>query len=560
MLYQDCTLENMTLYDYEVSLHNKVHGTKNLKEALSNHLLSFFLSLSSTTGVVGSRGQANYSAANTYLDSVANSAPKSSQSHYVTVDIGMVHGSDVNETTSTMHNLTRQGLTTIEMKELIMLLEYAISPECKRSGCNQIVSGIEAASIARVNIPNSNARSAMFSDMLQDVTTGPRSTVEEEAVALKDSITEAKDMQEVHGAAIKSMSKKLTEIVASSDHPIDPESSMTSLGLDSLITMELRSWISKEFAAVVSTAEILDHSTLRALAEHVVTISETVKKAFVATDEIKGEASDESELSAQTSSPHVHRANYEELPTLPFPGLHGTMRQMQTSRESFMTPPEQERLQQVIDHFCAPSGAGTRLQQRLLERSQDVNLAHWQEGLYSEPIYLARRESLYPNTIFFAGHLVRDDVAHSQARRAAIISAVAFNFKQRLKTGLVSPDTLNEEPLSMSTWKWLFNGSREPRNGVDKMRLWRGDNLIVLRRGHVFMISLKAANGEPVSVADLEATFVELMAASEETIPAIATLTSEDRDTWAKVRSFSTFHLPPSRGVSSVPWYLELLS
>ncbi|KAI9665472.1 MAG: Type I Iterative PKS [Alyxoria varia] len=534
VVLKDCTLENMTIHDYEVSLHNKVHGTKNLNDIFSNPSLAFFLSLSSTTGVVGSRGQANYSAANTYLDSFANAAPKTSAAHYVTVDIGMVRGSDVNETTSTVNNLTRQGLTTIEMKELMTLLEYAISPECRDSGCNQVVSGIESASIARVNIPNSNAKSAMFSDMWQDVATESGPTEDRDVVAFQELVSEAEDMQEVHRAAIKSISRKLTKIVVSPDRSIDPESSMTDLGLDSLVTMELRNWINKEFQAAVSASDVLDQPTLGALAEHVISISEMVKKAFGNTGEGKGEASNEPDSSLPPSHSHGDRDDNEDLSTLPVPDLHYTMRQMRESRESFMTPTEHKRLRQIIDDFCAPSGSGTRLQQRLIERSQQ---GHWQQGLYREPIYLARRESPYPNTIFFAGHLVNGDIVHSQARRAAIISSAALRFKQRLEEGLVSPDVLNEESLSMFTWQWLFNGSREPRDGVDKIRSWHGDYLIVLRRGHVFKINLQTKMGQAASVADLEATFVALTGTSEEAVPAIATLTSDNRETWAKTRN-----------------------
>ncbi|CAH0024600.1 unnamed protein product, partial [Clonostachys rhizophaga] len=74
MIMQDKPLELMTLDDYHTAISAKVMGTKNLHQASEDMQCSlhFFVMLSSTSGIVGNKGQGNYAAANTFLDAFAS--------------------------------------------------------------------------------------------------------------------------------------------------------------------------------------------------------------------------------------------------------------------------------------------------------------------------------------------------------------------------------------------------------------------------------------------------------------------------------------------------------
>lgn len=64
----------MTHDDYHTAIHAKVAGTWNLHRGIlqgQSQPLDFFTSLSSISGVVGNKGQANYVAANTFLGAFA---------------------------------------------------------------------------------------------------------------------------------------------------------------------------------------------------------------------------------------------------------------------------------------------------------------------------------------------------------------------------------------------------------------------------------------------------------------------------------------------------------
>ncbi|KAK3361806.1 polyketide synthase, partial [Lasiosphaeria ovina] len=70
MVLRDVLLESMKHEDYEQVIRPKVSDTWNVHNALENSgvKLDYFVVLSSAAGILGSRGQGAYAAANTFLD------------------------------------------------------------------------------------------------------------------------------------------------------------------------------------------------------------------------------------------------------------------------------------------------------------------------------------------------------------------------------------------------------------------------------------------------------------------------------------------------------------
>lgn len=71
---QDKPFETMTIDDFRTTISNKVQGTWNLHNSSIAHKspISFFTLLSSISGVLGQKGQANYAAANVFMDAFAS--------------------------------------------------------------------------------------------------------------------------------------------------------------------------------------------------------------------------------------------------------------------------------------------------------------------------------------------------------------------------------------------------------------------------------------------------------------------------------------------------------
>ena len=87
--------ENMNYEDFLMAASPKIQGSWNLHELLPKDM-DFFVELSSSTGVVGNQGQANYAAGNTYEDALAHY--RSAQGlPAVSLDLGMIRGVGVVE-------------------------------------------------------------------------------------------------------------------------------------------------------------------------------------------------------------------------------------------------------------------------------------------------------------------------------------------------------------------------------------------------------------------------------------------------------------------------------
>lgn len=73
MVLRDRPCETMTHEDYRTTISNKVSGMWNLHNTClkTKQPLEIFTLLSSISGIVGQKGQANYSAANVFLDAFA---------------------------------------------------------------------------------------------------------------------------------------------------------------------------------------------------------------------------------------------------------------------------------------------------------------------------------------------------------------------------------------------------------------------------------------------------------------------------------------------------------
>ena len=85
---QDVMLENMTHEEFQLAIRPKIQGSWNLHELLPKDL-DHFIMLSSATGVLGNRAQANYAAGNTFQDALAHFRRQQGLAA-TTIDVGAV--------------------------------------------------------------------------------------------------------------------------------------------------------------------------------------------------------------------------------------------------------------------------------------------------------------------------------------------------------------------------------------------------------------------------------------------------------------------------------------
>jgi hypothetical protein len=140
----------MSLDDYHTAVHAKLQGTWNLHYAslAQKKPLDFFTLLSSISGIVGNKGQANYSAANTFLDAFATYRREVLGLPATSVDLGMIEdvGYIAEQNPDLESRFDKKQWTPINEGSLRRILSYSVyqqeSDPLNLASCAQLITGI----------------------------------------------------------------------------------------------------------------------------------------------------------------------------------------------------------------------------------------------------------------------------------------------------------------------------------------------------------------------------------------------------------------------------------
>ena len=532
----------MTFDDFQVPLQTKMSGTHHLSEAFKDSSLDFFIMLSSLSGLVGSRGQANYAAGNTFQDALAQ-YHTTSKTHYIALNLGMIEGTNAYHDSmgqARVRNLIRQGWVPVKIAEVLAFVDYAMSPQVRSHSCCQAAIGIDGKSIHEADNPTPAMKSAMFTHVRGSYDSKGLSEKSSANTTVKESIIAAGSVIQVEQIINSAISQRLSKLTMLDPDSIDLEAPLSDYGLDSLTAAELKNWMHRDMEAPLQASEILDEPSISSLSMKVASRSKLVSKSSSGSLKLKAVNKDERPQVAKPD-PSQKPLEVDEsppktsfgFPRLPLPELKDTVDLYLRSASPFLSDKEVERTSLAARAF--QEELGQKLQKRLLERYRDPGIDGWQHDLQVNAVYLKRRDPIHPYGTFYSSHHLTDP-PHSQAERAAVISAAAYEFKQRLDTNRIEQDCLNGESTCMQSLKWLFNTTRHPGIDIDKVCKYPGNNyLVALRRGRIFKIKLEES-GRGVSYLTLKRKFEAVLEQSMENLPSIATLSADKRDNWAKLQ------------------------
>ncbi|CZR67900.1 probable 6-methylsalicylic acid synthase [Phialocephala subalpina] len=280
MVLKDKPYETMTVDDFRTSIHAKVQGTWNLHDAsveLLKQPLDFFTMLSSISGVVGREGQANYAAANTFLDAFA-SYRQSQGLRANAVDLGMIV--DVGYIAEDQNGLEDRFDKTrwIPVNESMLrrVLTYSIMQQDANAPLNpdsstQLITGI-AYPLPSDKVdprfsylyagPGGSKQGGL--DSVDDSDKGDQALR-----ALQIMIKSGADSAGLVKACVEVLSAQFSKILRLEDD-IEPGKPLSAYGLDSLSGVELRNWIRQKLNVELTTLDITNASSLIALSEKLV--------------------------------------------------------------------------------------------------------------------------------------------------------------------------------------------------------------------------------------------------------------------------------------------------
>jgi aryl carrier-like protein len=257
----------MSLEDFTSVTGSKVEGAWNLHNILLNTPLDFFIALSSVAGLVGNRGQAAYSAANVFLDGFIEyrkslGLPGTSIDLAAVSDVGYLADVDAQRRQEVFKNI---GSQTIGESEVLALIAAALSGDLDQSCSGQCITGLQIDTLEN----NFWAQDAKFSVLYEAAkrTLGSSSQRDGPSVPLQVTLSTAGSKEEALQICYEALAAKLAQVLVLSLEDMDPSITVSSLGLDSLVAIEIRNWIAREANANVQVLELLSSGTLMALAE-----------------------------------------------------------------------------------------------------------------------------------------------------------------------------------------------------------------------------------------------------------------------------------------------------
>jgi NAD(P)-dependent dehydrogenase (short-subunit alcohol dehydrogenase family)/acyl carrier protein len=270
MVLRDVLLENMTYQDFHQVVSPKVYGAWNMHTAMETYriFVDYFVVLSSAAGILGSRGQAAYAAANTSLDSLARYRDYLGL-RSTSLDLTAVMGAGyLAENEERQGEVIRNfGNETISEDEVLALVSAAVRGVCGP----QCLTGLKLHLDGGGQWPY-YANDARFSRLKAECLAAAEEEgrMPKHAVSPGNAFRAAKSDQEARDIAAQGIIQKLFQVLTIAVEDLDVARNITSYGLDSLTAIELRNWIAKELRANLQILELLSGGTINDLAALIV--------------------------------------------------------------------------------------------------------------------------------------------------------------------------------------------------------------------------------------------------------------------------------------------------
>ncbi|PNP38755.1 hypothetical protein TGAMA5MH_09320 [Trichoderma gamsii] len=271
---KDGIYNNMTAKDWNLSLRPKLKATRNLHELLPADL-DFFVCLSSIAGIIGNRGQANYNAGNNYQDALMHHRAASGLAA-TSLNLSLVVGVGVSTEQDNVFQLLKNGdLIPQTETDVLNLVAAAVSGRAP----TQVAIG--TATGGQLDKSQSNdpywfddSRFAILSQL--DRHSGGDSNGQAAKEDWKKLVAAATSKDQAHDLVLDALVAGLSNILKVEVDDIDPRKSLPALGIDSLVAIEIRNWLRKEFQADLSVFDIVSNDPLSSFAPKVAAKSAVV--------------------------------------------------------------------------------------------------------------------------------------------------------------------------------------------------------------------------------------------------------------------------------------------
>ncbi|KAL4961999.1 type I polyketide synthase [Aspergillus stella-maris] len=262
MVLKDAMFETMNYEQWTSAMDPKVQGTWNLHELLPNGL-DFFIMLSSIASTMGNRGQANYAAANSFMDALAHYRTSIGEKA-TALNMGLFLSAGIAAQSSELQEkyLSTLPFTPVTEGQLHALLAYHCSglPDLPA----QTILGLEPTEAQQRKGPDASywLRKPAFRHLAMTYSSTGSSEENNDTGNIEASIASATTIEEAAPLITALLVSKLASLLSSPADEFDVKKPLHAYGVDSLVAVEIRNWFAKQVKVDIAVFDLLGGATI----------------------------------------------------------------------------------------------------------------------------------------------------------------------------------------------------------------------------------------------------------------------------------------------------------
>ncbi|KAF9696901.1 hypothetical protein EKO04_005128 [Ascochyta lentis] len=281
-VFRDCTFESMSHADYHAVIACKVQGTLNLHTISleTQEPIEFFTMLSSISGVVGTKGQANYAGANAFQDAFASYRRKLGLPA-ISIDLGPVRDVGIMQGNEDLQRRFDDN-TWVQINESVLrqifdygLLQQAADPQERLNTASeaQMITGLaipqpdDSELLTHARFRGLRAARGKDGPGLAAVA-GAGGDADLQALFL---LTQSADPSKaaILSATVAVIGNRLKKQLRLTED-VEPTRQLLQYGMDSLAAVDFRNWVRMMLKVELTTLDIVNASSVMRLCEKVI--------------------------------------------------------------------------------------------------------------------------------------------------------------------------------------------------------------------------------------------------------------------------------------------------